>query len=60
MSEELKKLLQEVHEEITIFDFESSTLSRIDVALNPEKMTVCIAPILAHASIAIGNSGTIV
>ncbi len=40
-------------------DCESSTLSRIDSALNPPKITLCGAPILAHASIEITNSGTI-
>ena len=44
---------------MTTLDLESSILSLIDVALKPEKITVCIAPILAHANIAIGNSGTI-
>ena len=44
---------------MTTLDLESSILSRIDAALKPEKTTVCVAPILAHANIAIGNSGTI-
>jgi len=44
---------------ITIFDLESSILSLRDDELNPEKTTVCVAPILEHANIDIGNSGTI-
>ena len=44
---------------IMIFDFESSTLSLSEDELNPEKTTVCVAPIRAQANIDIGNSGTI-
>ena len=40
-------------------DCESSTLSFMDSALNPPKITLCGAPILAQASIEITNSGTI-
>ena len=44
---------------IIILDLESSILSRSDMALNPEKTTVWIAPMRAHASMAIRISGTI-
>src|SRR6266705_3347677 len=43
---------------ITTFEFESFTLSDNACVLKPENTTVCIAPILAHANIAIGSSGT--
>jgi hypothetical protein len=42
-----------------ILDSESLALSAKALALKPEKTTICVAPILAHASIAIVTSGTI-
>src|SRR4030095_4979672 len=39
-------------------DFESFIRSVNACELNPEKTTICIAPILLHANIATGNSGT--
>ena len=44
---------------ITNLDLESSIRSLNEVALKPENTTVCMAPILAHASMATGSSGTI-
>ena len=40
-------------------DFESFMRSVSACELNPEKTTICVAPILLQANIAIGNSGTI-
>ena len=44
---------------MTTLDLQSTIRSLIDIALKPEKITVWVAQILAHANIAIGNSGTI-
>ena len=44
---------------IMTLDFESFMRSVNAWELNPEKTTIWMAPILLHASIAIGNSGTI-
>ena len=44
---------------MSIFDFASAIRSTSAVALNPPKITECTAPIRAHASMAIGSSGTI-
>ena len=44
---------------INTFDSESLILSLSDSALKPPKTTLWGAPILAQASIEMGNSGTI-
>ena len=41
------------------FEFASAARSEIAVGANPPKITLCAAPIRAHASIATASSGTI-